>query len=165
MRNRATFADDEEGAVAIEFAVLAVPFFLVLVAILEIAVLLTASMQFEHAVDRVTRRVMTAEVANKEPAIRNSLCGELVFPVDCTRIRIDYREIADVGAFDLPDPVASGAVNAAAFTFSTTSNPSFFSLRVGYEWPIVMQPFVFFLANLNNDSHFIVGTALARVER
>lgn len=164
MAGRSGFTRDENGVVAIEFAVLALPFFMLVFAIMEVALVLTASMQFENATDRVSRRVMTGELARDEGAIRKAFCDEIVFALDCSKLRIDYKEIASLSEFDLPAPVTDRTVNDSAFAFRTIASPSFASLRVGYEWPITIRPMAEFFAGLENGRTFVLGTSLLRIE-
>lgn len=165
MSFRKALRSDEAGVVAVEFAVLAVPFFLLLLAIMEVALVLLAAMQIEHATDTVSRRVMTGEIANRSEAVRGALCGDITLPIDCASLRIDYREVASVRDFDLPRPTEGGAVDDAAFTFVTIPSPSFASLRVAYEWPIVIKPLIVFFSNLDGGRLFLTSTALVRIER
>ena len=162
--DRTPFRRDDTGVVAIEFALLALPFFMILLAILEVVLILATSMQLEHAVDRVSRRIMTGETKTEQAAIRSDLCSEIVFKISCDTIRIDYREIASVTKFSLPSPVKGGVLDATAFGFTTSATPSFASLRVGYEWPSIIGPFTAYLANSANKSIF-VSTALLRFEK
>lgn len=165
MSIRKALRTDETGAVAIEFAFLAVPFFLVLFAIMEIALVLLAAMQIEHATDTVSRRVMTGEIESRSEAIRGALCDDINLPIDCASLHVDYREVASVRDFSLPQPTAGGAVDAAAFAFVTIPTPSFASLRVAYEWPIVIKPLMVFFSNLDGGKMFLTSTALVRIER
>jgi len=158
------FRRDDKGVVAIEFALLAIPFFMILLAILEVALILTTSMQLEHAVDLVARRIMTGETKTEQTAIRSDLCSEIVFKISCDAIRIDYRETLSVGKFSLPSPLKGGVLDASAFGIALVANPSFASLRVGYEWPSIIGPFTAYLANSGNKSIF-VSTALLRFEK
>ncbi len=160
-----SFRKDDGGVAAIEFALLAIPFFLLLFSIMEIALILTASMQLEHAVDRVARRLMTGETINEKAAIRTDLCGEMVFRIDCAAMRIDYREVAAVTDFSLPKPLANRKVVDTAFDFKVISDPSFTSLRVGYEWSLILEPLAVVLSNLSNGSVFLVSTSLVRIEK
>lgn len=159
------FKRNEDGVVAIEFAFLAIPFFLTLLAIMEIALVLTAAMQFEHAVNRVSRRIMTGETQHEQAAIRKDLCGEIVLNIDCASMRIDYKEIANVSQFNLPSPLKNKRVNEEAFTFKILDERSFASLRVGYEWPLVIGPIATFLSNLDNGKLLLVSTDLIRIEK
>lgn len=165
MAGRSGFIRDENGVVAIEFAVLALPFFLIVFAIMEVALVLTASMQFENATDRVSRRVMTGELKREQSAIREAVCNEIVLSVDCSKLRIDYKEVASLSAFDLPAPVTDRKINASAFRFETIESPSFASLRVGYEWPITIGPMAQFFAGLEDGRTLVLGTSLLRIER
>lgn len=164
MATRSCFRRDENGVVAIEFAILAVPFFVVMFAITEVALVLTASMQFENATERVSRRVMTGELKRDQASVRQAVCNEVVFAIDCSKLRIDYREIASLKDFALVDAVTDRKINASAFAFQTVASPSFASLRVGYEWPITFKPMAAFMAGLDNGRTFLLGTSLMRIE-
>lgn len=165
MSIRKTLRTDETGVVAVEFAVLAVPFFLLLFAIMEIALVLLAAMQIEHATDRTSRWVMTGEIKREAGAIRSAVCGDISLPIDCGSLRIDYREVASVKDFVLPSLTAGRSVDAGAFAFATISNPSFASLRVAYEWPVVIKPLMAFFSNIDGGRIFLASTALVRIER
>ncbi|PWL04517.1 hypothetical protein DJ468_01680, partial [Candidatus Liberibacter asiaticus] len=54
-----------EGAVAIEFAILVMPYFMLVFAILEISLSFTAGQLFESAAYDVARKIRTGEISSK----------------------------------------------------------------------------------------------------
>ena len=134
------FFTEMRGAVAIEFAVLAFPFFLLLFAILEGCIAYAAQELMNNAVDDLTRQLLTgqlrAETINEE-IVRDFLCErmELLFPAECRQeIRIDLRSF---DTFEQAAMVFDGSLPPATFVFDPGGPQEKNVIRVFYHWPVI----------------------------
>ena len=134
------FFVERRGAVAIEFAVLAFPFLLLLFAILESCIAYAAQELMSNAVDDLVRQLLTGQLraggVNEETA-RDFLCQrmELLFPAGCRQeIRIDLRSF---GTFEQAAMVFDGTLPPATFVFDPGGPQEKNVIRVFYQWPVI----------------------------
>jgi len=83
------FARDERGVTAVEFGLLALPFFTVILAILQTAIMFLASQVLDSAVEDASRRIRTGEGQSYTLTdFRNYMCGYTFNLIDCSQIQI-----------------------------------------------------------------------------
>jgi Flp pilus assembly protein TadG len=158
----------EDGAAAIEFALVAMPFFGLLFGIFEMAYVFWANGVFTEAVNPVARLVLVgkAQTSNMdEGAFREKICERASAMFDCEKFVIDvrpypsFREIKEVGL------VKDGQVEAVQY--NTGSTGEIIMVRVGYPWKSIM-PFVGFmnldLSNMHGGYRMLQATNVFKNE-
>jgi Flp pilus assembly pilin Flp len=131
------FNKDEEGATAVEFALIAGPFFLLIFAIIETSLYFFAGQYLETAVDDTTRLFRTGQLneTTSNAQFRTALCNEVKFLFDCSNIRTDVQVAArfdDLG--DPPEPDGSG--NFPADGFDSPDADIIMQVTASYKWPV-----------------------------
>ncbi|HWA20128.1 MAG TPA: TadE/TadG family type IV pilus assembly protein [Devosia sp.] len=167
------FGSDDRGVTAIEFGVLAIPFFVMVYAIMETAMLFFASQVLDSAVEDASRRVRTGQAQAASwnlTNFRTELCG-YTFNLfgDCSGIQIKVAVIANFAA-------AATAPAVQTCTSSTcTWDPDFQSYNGGtrrdvvqvqafYRWPLqVILPY-FNLRNQPDNYRLISAMRVFRNE-
>jgi Flp pilus assembly pilin Flp len=96
-RNRSGFAADERGVTAVEFALLAMPFFTIIAGILQTSVIFLATQILESAVLDSARMIRTGQLQQSGRDLddfRDEVCGRLfgMFP-DCDGLHIRVQEV------------------------------------------------------------------------
>ena len=107
LKNKITrFKKDKEGATAIEFALLALPFFALLFAILELAIIFFISSTLNFAVSEAGRQIRTGNYQNcGQDSFKRLVCNNMLTVGDCqNRLRIDVVSGANFGSITLPTP-------------------------------------------------------------
>ncbi len=97
---------DEEGVTAIEFGIVAAPFLILIVALLETALVHMTTLDLENAVRDASRQIRTgqAQVANLTAAqFKNLLCDNTVLISDC---KTTSDLVVDVRAYDGFDTIS-----------------------------------------------------------
>lgn len=90
------FARDEHGVTAIEFGVLAVPFFTVILAIIQTAVMFLIAQVLDSALEDASRKVRTGEAASYTlDTFRDYICQSTYNLVDCSKIQIKSQQLSD----------------------------------------------------------------------
>lgn len=111
------FRRDRRGVVAVEFAILAIPFLLLLIGTLELAVAYFTETLLQAALAEQVREVRTGAVQTSNPPItaddfRQRVCDgmrEAVTTIDCDRLHIDMRSFPSFSASSIPNPPLDGA--------------------------------------------------------
>lgn len=139
-----------EGAAAVEFALVALPFFLLIFAILEIAVVLTVSALLESATMNSGRLVRTGQVSETmtQAEFKAEICERmLVFSSQCMgRLYLDVRPVNTFSNPLVPNPIGKNGQGQTVFDEEQTSfQPGqprdLMVVRVWYRQP-TMTPFL-----------------------
>lgn len=147
-----------DGAAAIEFALLAIPYFLIVFAIIETFIAFMGEQLVANAVDTLARKLRTGEITvgtgnaatdMNQPQFRTAFCDEISILIKCAG-QDDGKLILDVRSFstfaEIPDyiPRDEGDLNAAS-TFAPGGPTSKNMLRAYYRWSVVtdlVRPYI-----------------------
>lgn len=159
-----------DGSTAIEFALIALPFFMLLFAILEIGLLLLLDAVVETAAADTGRLVRTGQIQmqNLTPekmreVMKAKLCSEMsVFANDCaTRAYLDVRVVNDFSTpLDEEDPMASGKLDKTKIDVKPGQPGDMVMVRIWYEHPIV-TPFMQQALTKAQDGKVMLTTTMA----
>jgi Flp pilus assembly protein TadG len=159
-----------DGASAVEFALLALPFFAIVFATLQTAILLMAQEELETAVEKSGRLVLTGQVLNDgmtQSQFSSNVCSNLSAFFNCNNLMVNMQT-ADT--FSNASPTAPTLTyNAQGQVTNTWSyqpgNPgSIVVLQVMYQWPVFGSLLGFNLSNLSNGKHLLIATSVFKNE-
>ena len=137
---------DQTGASMVEFALIALPFFILLYGAFEIAFVYWASQELEHAASRGARLVRTGQVQAgglNQAQLTTELCSQTAVLVGCTtKLRLDVRSGKTLGDITPPAPLnpSGGLKDAAEFTFSPGAANEVVLISAFYDWPPLLKP-------------------------
>ncbi len=167
------FVRDRSGTTAIEFTILALPFSMLVFAILESCISFAGQQVMANAADDIARQLRTGQIRASDPtftkeSLRTRICEKLeIMVVDgcIDRLHVDLR------SFDTFEEAAalriiydgSGKDKTLAtsnFTFDPGPSLSKNVLRVFYEWPVITDFMRASMSNLQggNTLHFATVT-------
>lgn len=138
---RRGFAGNEDGAAAIEFALLAFPFFLLIFAVIESCVAFAAQQLLSNATTEVGRQFRTGQIKVidnvDEAMVKDMVCKRIriLTADDCPGLEVDlqqfdtFQEAANKAPLD-PDGNIATAIDLGE---SSTKN----MLRTYYRWPVL----------------------------
>ena len=150
----ARFLRDRSGSTAIEFAVLALPFSLLVFAILESCIAFAGQQVLSNAADDVARQFRTGQVRAAgftEDKLKGLICPKLEVLVakGCPDLIVDLRSyptFADVAKMKFkltPD----NDIDTTGFAVTPGPSMSKNMLRVFYKWPVITD---FMRASMSN---------------
>ena len=153
------FRKDESGVYAIEFAMIAVPFFALIFAIIETGLVFFADSVLDHASSEAARLIRTGQAQQQglsESAFKGQICTELKVPMfDCGKLHVDVRTYTQFDQVNLTDPLDNDGNLVANFNFNPGSGGDIVTARVFYEWPIIVNSFGINLADMSNGSRLL----------
>jgi Flp pilus assembly protein TadG len=134
-----------EGVAAVEFGIVALPFFALMFAIFEIGLVFVTSSVLENAVVETSRLIRTGQASNRNfdaAGFKAEMCGRMsIFAGDCeSRANIDVREVPKFSS-SLPDPLADGEMNKAVLVYQGGQPGSLMVVRAWYDQPVI-TPFL-----------------------
>lgn len=133
------FAKERSGVAAIEFSILALPFFLLIFAILECCIAFVAQEMMANAVDDVSRQLRTGQLDPgeiDEDQIHEALCSRMriLFPSNCPELRVDLRNFA---SFRDASREVDGGLVPIEYKFDPGPAASKNVIRVFHPWPVI----------------------------
>ena len=148
------------GSAAIEFALIAPLFFLLLFAIFETGMLFFADMTLENGVATTARLIRTGQAqssAMTQAQFRTALCGQISFLLSCSssQLFIDVRSFTNFGGAGYPAAFSSpGVLNPALNSWQPGGSSQVVGqspivlVRVFYEWPLFTPLFGAYFSNM-----------------
>lgn len=163
------FHKEENGATAVEFALIAFPFFLLIFAIIETSLFFFAGQYFETAVDDTLRLFRTGQMdeTTTNGQFRAELCSRLTVMFDCVDVRTDVQVAArfeDLGEPPVPDPV-TGTFPPDAFPPGASLGAEvIMQITASYKWPVYTNFAAPLAYESGGDFALIRVTAVTRTE-
>ena len=114
------FRSNRRGSVAIEFSLIAVPFFALLYAIIETAMVFFASQVLETAVQDTSRLILTGQAQTgatplTQQTFKDAVCARLTVMFDCPNgIFVDVQSYSSFTNVKIVDPIDAGDINLIA---------------------------------------------------
>lgn len=182
------FFGNRKGATSVEFAILALPFFMVVFASIETFVAFYGDQLLANATENMARKIRTGQITigtgkttdMSQEQFRLAFCDEISILMKCTateaaqpsRFYLDVREVTDLTAFPVTIPRKSDStdIDTGGFKFAPGGPGTFNVLRAYYRWSVLtdlVRPFVTNLrpagASMPTD-YLMVATATFRNE-
>lgn len=162
------FAKDRDGAAAIEFAMVATPFFMLLFGIIEIAMIFFASAVIEDGVAEAARDIRTGRLQSagqSEQDFRAAICQRIELIADCSRLRVDVRTFENFSSSSFGAPTGpDGELDDSGFQFDPGEAGDVVVVRVFYDWQLLGPGFVNGLSNMPGNRRLIASATAFRNE-
>jgi Flp pilus assembly protein TadG len=165
---RGGFLRNRDGSAAVEFALVVLPFCVMIFAILEVALIFTLDSVLENAAIGTGRLVRTGQASAQgmtAAEFKTQLCSRMsIFSGDCeARATVDVRAIPQFNMAP-PDPVAGGVFNPAGLTYTNGQPGSLMLVRVWYEHPLLTTFLSQGLSNVGDRTAMLTATTAFRNE-
>ncbi|SCB38304.1 TadE/TadG family type IV pilus assembly protein [Rhizobium multihospitium] len=170
------FVRSRDGTAAIEFALLAIPYFLIVFAIIETFVAFTAEQVVSNAVDTLARQIRTGQITaanTTSQQFRQAFCNEIAVLITCSSTEVQtpanlYLDVESYSSFaSMPTTIPLNSysdLSTTGFTFTPGGAKSLNMVRAYYRWQIITDLLRPYLTNVHptNGSasvYLIVATA------
>jgi len=178
MRRRigGAFGRDQRGAAAIEFGLLALPFFAIIGAIMETAFFFLASEILDSSVDSSVRLLRTGQAQSQgltADQFRDTICDGLygLFP-DCkgvdSKLQVDVKTITNFASTSFALPLDDTFEWSSDFEDTKVYEPGngsdIISVHVYYKWPTMLDFFGFNLSNAGQGYRLMASVRVFKNE-
>ena len=158
----------KDGATAVEFSLIALPFFMLMLAIFETSAVYFASTTLEDAVDDASRQIRTgqAQFANMTAdQFRQLVCNGISVFLKCdSSLAVDVRSFNDFEDVSFPPEINPDGTLKNDQQYSPGGAGDVVVVRVFYKWQIV-TPFIgATLSNMSNDTRLLEAVTTFRNE-
>jgi Flp pilus assembly protein TadG len=185
----ARFARSRDGSAAIEFGLLAFPFFLLIFATIEAFIAFAGEQLLENAVDTMSRQIRTGQITfgmgrstdHTEAQFRTKFCDEISLMIKCAdtedpndqKLYLDVREFATFAAVPKYIPRVSDAqfadLDPSDFDYDPGGPGTINIVRAYYRWEVMTDLVRPFITNVRKDGemprdYLMVATSAFRSE-
>jgi Flp pilus assembly protein TadG len=155
--NRAgRFRRDERGVTAVEFGILALPFFTLIAAILETSFVFFAGQILDSAVQDASRLIRTGQLQtgvaanNTLESFRTRICNGLYNMMTCANVKVKVSVVANFASATVTYPIQTGAactttggVTTCNWTITEGYTPGaggdVVLVQAYYKWPTLVR--------------------------
>jgi Flp pilus assembly protein TadG len=160
----------ERGATLVEFAIIAVPFLLLIFGIMEVGFVFWGTYELENATEDAARQIRTGKVATNgidADGFKALVCGHVSLLAQCSsRLRLDVRSFSSFGqiAANQPAPLDAGGNLESNFTWNPGGPSSIVLVSTFYEWPLVNVLTSASLSNMGDGNRLLRASAAFKNE-
>jgi Flp pilus assembly protein TadG len=167
------FSRNRRGSTAVEFALVAPMFFLLLFAIMETALVFFAGQILEISAQDTARLIFTNQAQGTMTAndFKTNLCNRIVVLMSCGGLYVDVKtfpSFSTIRASDLADPIDSSGNFVDNFNYPTPAPGDTVIVRAYYQWPLFVTQLGYNMANINRNTStskkLLTATIAFRVE-
>jgi Flp pilus assembly protein TadG len=153
---------------AIDFALVAMPFFLFLFGTLEIVLVFFANAVLENGLEIVARKIRTGEVQAQnmtEQQFRQILCDEISTLLACdAHLATDVRPSGNFAGAQFTDPLDGNGNLRTDFKFDPGHAGDVILARAFYRWDVMTPLIGQFLSNMSDGDRLVVSSMAFRNE-
>jgi Flp pilus assembly protein TadG len=159
------FFRNKNGAVAIEFAALALPFSLLVFAILESCISFAAQQVLSNTTEDIARKLRTGQILSSdvtETKLKGWICSdlELIVSSGCPGLEVDLQEYSTFAnaAKVRIKYTSDDDIDTSGFAVSPGGSGTKNQLRVFYRWPVITDFMRKYMSNLKDGKTLLFAT-------
>ena len=167
MRLLRSLSKDRKGSAAIEFAILALPFFVVIFAIAEIAIMYFVDSGLDAALNKAVRsvRVGVAKTNNWDSKkFKEVVCNELAMSFNCpTKLKVRATVITNMASVAKIDPIDGGSL-AVSEDFDLGGSGSYVLIQAYLPWDPTFKLYTIASSQMSDGSYLLGSAELIKNE-
>jgi Flp pilus assembly protein TadG len=162
-------ADGRKASAALEFALIAPVFFLLLLGIIENGVIFFAGSTLQYATDNAARYIRTGQAqaaSTTQAQLRTRICNDIAPLLACNaNLQIDVEAYSGYSSANFATATdASGNLKTTLNNYQPGTACNVVLVRSFYTWSIITPVLSAFLTNMSTGNHLISATAAFRNE-
>ena len=168
--DRFNFKKNEDGSTALEFALLAFPFMLLVIAIVELSIFFATTTVIEGALVDVTRLIRTGQL-QAEPTLQEmeerfvqEICDHAGYITNCTEIEYEVRKLDSFGSDIAVAVTDDGSLDEPDFEIEEVTAGCVVMVRLLYGYKFMTPFFADLWSNYPDDKRLILSTTVVKTE-
>ena len=164
------FVRRQDGAVAVEFGLILLPFLALMFGIMETALVFFADQTLETAVADSARLIMTGQAQAQNlnaTTFKNVVCSRIYGLFDCPNgVYVNVKTYSSFGSITYTPPLdANGNLVSSNFGYAPGGPGDIVVVQLFYQWPIYVSLMnLSKLSNMSGNKRLLVATAAFRNE-
>jgi Flp pilus assembly protein TadG len=168
VRDISRFRAAQDGATAVEFALIAPIFLGLIVAILQTTIYLFAQAALQNAAIEAGRLFMTGQAQNggwNAGTIQTKVCPQIQAMFNCSNVIVIVQNYSSFAGASTSTPQLYNNGNpVTTFAYNPGTPGEIMVVQLVYKWPVVGGPLGFTLSNLPDGTAEMMGISAFRVE-
>lgn len=161
------FIKKEDGTTAIEFSLLVIPYLMLSLGIIELAVMYTSASLLEGATGSAARMVRTGQIqqdgGDPETLFRDEMCSYATVLINCNDVVIEVIPMDSFADFDSYAPSYDGDGNLVSQGFDAGGSNDRILIRAAYRYQM-MTPFIGAIMGGPDQSLLFMSTVVMQTE-
>jgi Flp pilus assembly protein TadG len=158
---------NKDGATAIEFSLLAIPYVFLTLGIIELSIMYASASLLEGATNSAARLIKTGQIqtagGNEEDAFRTALCNYATVLINCNDVVIEALPMNSFSDYDAMQPQMDKNGNMVSQGFNPGGSDAKTLIRVAYRYTM-LTPFVGTLLAGPTNSRLFMSTVVLQTE-
>jgi Flp pilus assembly protein TadG len=167
-RTLRNFFRKQTAVTLVEFAVIAIPFFTLIIGIIEVGLIFWAGYELENATAAAARLVRTGQAQTSGYTVdqlRSQLCQNVVILSNCTtKVQLSVQTFSTFAGITSPSAVNQNGGLQTNFNYSPGAPGAIVFLVAFYEWPLTTPLTRATLANLGDGNYLLQSSFAFRNE-
>lgn len=159
---------DREGVAAIEFAILALPLFIMIFGIIEISLMFFVNSALDASVHKISRMIRTGEVASSNITLADfkaRICNDMLLSFNCSNdLVVKVNVLSDLSSAASANPIDTSGKLAVTETFAVGKGSDYILVQTFLPWTAVVNFFSLSSAKLSDGRYLLGSSALFRNE-
>lgn len=159
---------DSSGASAVEFALVATPLILLLLATLQVGVIYFANYELENAASYGARLLRTGQAQNQKfdaAAFKAEVCKHISAPLSCAKLKLDVQKFASFSSTSLSNPLDASGNMKSGFSYNPGVGGDVVVVRAFYPFDLPAKlPVDIRMSNMNGGNYLLIATEAFRNE-
>jgi Flp pilus assembly protein TadG len=161
MRIFRRFITNRKGSAAIEFAILALPFMVLIFAIVEIALMFFIDSGLDAALHKTVRQVRVGTAKNASWSLatfKSTLCGQLSYSFSCSSsLLVRAVVVTDMSSVTKTNPIVNGQLSVSE-NFNIGGSGDYVLIQAFLPYDPVLKLYAFAGGRLT-DGRYVLGAA------
>jgi Flp pilus assembly protein TadG len=162
------FIRQQNGAAAVEFALVAAPFLALVFAIMETAIVFFAGQALETAAADGARLIMTGQAQTagfNQGQFKTAVCGKIYGLFNCNAgLFIDVKSYTSFSSANVSKPITNGNFDTSNFGYSPGGPGEIVVVRLMYQWPVYVSLLGLNLGDVSGGKRLLMATYAFRNE-
>ncbi|HWU62550.1 MAG TPA: TadE/TadG family type IV pilus assembly protein [Ensifer sp.] len=158
---------DTQGAAAVEFALLVLPFFIIIFVIIQISLMFFIETGLESALTKTARKVRTGIATTNAWTItsfKSDLCANLALSFGCSsNLLVVASVVTNMGSITTTSPTTNGVLTVTE-QYNTGVGGDYVLIHVYLPWKPILPAYNFAGATLKDGTYILGATYLFRNE-
>jgi len=162
----AAFATHRGGGPAVEFALVAPIFIVVIYATAQCAIIFICNSYLETASEESARQVLTNQATTMTAAqFKTAVCNNMPAVFNCANLMISLQPATSEASISTAPPAFnSNGTLVGTLPYQQPTSGQIGVLQVMYPWPVIGLPLGWNFANLGNGTYLMTSTQVFKVE-
>ncbi|HEX5379601.1 MAG TPA: TadE/TadG family type IV pilus assembly protein [Phenylobacterium sp.] len=155
------FARAQRGAIAVEFAIIALPFMVLIFGIIELGMVFLVSTTLQNATDNAARKIRTGEFqtsgANTKSDFKNLVCESMTWLktpcITSNKLTVDVQTFANFATLNSTGPTNPTTFDPNSTCWSSGQPGDIVLVRTYYQWDVFTPLLNAALVNMGSGSN------------